>query len=268
VRKDNKGLWWRKGSCQRKCITIAGRDADCSAKPAVFGIFNRSRKILSLCTPQFPGRTGIKNGVMYLAIRGMDMRFTHISLIAVMLVVIAVAGCSGSSPTNPSGGGTQATSSSSSGSSGSSAAAVGGTDLFGGLNYNWVEYKMSTGSGDQAMTIYYKYDKQTGKCSMRFEGAAAANMPASMQNIDCSSKSGSTPSDPNHVSSDAQVSCSPLDESVTVPAGTFSATKCTVTSASQGTTATMWVVKNKFMVKMDAGSTQGGSVSMVLNSYG
>jgi hypothetical protein len=198
------------------------------------------------------------------------MKFSHISFIAVMLVVIAVAiaGCSGSSPATTSTSGANVAVTTVSGSSGSQAAAVSGANLFGNLNYNWVEYKMSTGSGDQSMTIYYKYNKQTGKCSMRFEGAAAANMPANMQNIDCSSKGGQSASNPNQVSSDAQVSCSPLEESVTVPAGTFSATKCTVTSASQGTTSTMWVDKGKFMVKMEASSSQGGSVSMVLNAYG
>lgn len=197
------------------------------------------------------------------------MRFSPIGIIAVMLVVIAVAlaGCSGSTPTAPSGGGTQAAGTSSSGSSGTPAAAVSGTDLFGGLNYNWVEYKMATGSDSNAMTIYYKYNRQTGKCSMRFEGAGASEMPAGMQEMDCSAKSGSQGSaDPNQVSSDAKVDCSLLDETVTVPAGTFSATRCTVTT--KDTTITSWVVKNKFAVKTEVSSTQGGSMSMVLNSYG
>jgi hypothetical protein len=203
------------------------------------------------------------------------MKFSCTSLIAVMLVVIAVAiaGCSSSSPAAPAGGGqttaapAATTSGSSSGSStGGSGSAVTGAGLFGGLNYNWVEYKMTTGSGDQSMTIYTKYDKVTGKCTMRFEGAAAANMPAGMQNIDCSSKgSSTTQSDPNKVSSDAQVTCSPLTESVSVPAGTFDATKCTVTS--QGHTSTTWVVKDKFMVRMES-SSDAGAVNMVLNSYG
>jgi len=204
------------------------------------------------------------------------MRFSHIGIIAVMLVVIAivVAGCSGSSGAKPLTTSTQApgsaaggSSSSGSSASGSSAAAVSGTDLFGGLNYNWVEYKMTTGSGSNAMTIYYKYNKQTGKCSMRFEGAGASQMPAGMQEMDCSGTgaSGKTSSDPNKVSSDAKVDCSLLDESVTVPAGTFSATKCTVTS--QGTTSTTWIAKGKFMVKMEA-NTGDGSMNMVLNSYG
>jgi hypothetical protein len=197
------------------------------------------------------------------------MRFSPIGIIAVMLVVIAVAlaGCSGSTPTAPSGGGTQAAVTSSSGSSGTQAAAISGTDLFGGLNYNWVEYKMVTGSGSNAMTIYYKHNRQTGKCTMRFEGAGASEIPAGMQEMDCSAKSGSQGSaDPNQVSSDAKVDCSLLDETVTVPAGTFSATKCTVTT--KDATITSWVVKNKFAVKTEVSSTQGGSMSMVLNSYG
>jgi len=201
------------------------------------------------------------------------MRFSHISLIAVMLVVIAVAlaGCTGSSPAAPSGGNTPAagsTTASSSGSSGSQPSAVSGADLFGNLNYNWVEYKMSTGSGSDAMTIYYKYNKQTGKCSMRFEGAGASDMPAGMQEMDCSGKGGSSgqaSADPNQVKSDAKVDCSLLDESVTVPAGTFSATKCTVTS--QGTTSTSWIAKGKFLVKTEV-NTGEGSMNMVLNAYG
>jgi len=202
------------------------------------------------------------------------MRISRIGFIAIMIVVIAVAiaGCSSTSPTAPATGGAQTTgtaaaaSSTGSSSSGSSAAAVSGADLFGGLSYNWVEYKIATGSGDQSMTIYYKYDK-AGKCTMRFEGAGAANMPASMQNIDCSAKGGSSTqsSNPNQVSSDAKVDCSLLEESVTVPAGTFSATKCTVTS--KGTTSTTWIAKGKFMVKMEA-STSEGSMNMVLNAYG
>jgi hypothetical protein len=188
-----------------------------------------------------------------------------------MLVVIAVsfAGCSGSSPVAPSSGGNTPVpgTTAPSGSSVTPAAAAGGADLFGGLSYNWVEYKMSTGSGNDAMTIYMKWNRQTGKCSMRFEGAAAAQMPANMQEMDCSAKPGQTSQgDPNKVSSDAKVDCALLEESVTVPAGTFSATKCTVTS-KDGMVGTTWIAKGKFMVKMEANSGEG-TTSMVLNSYG
>jgi hypothetical protein len=197
------------------------------------------------------------------------MRVSHIGIIAVTLVVIAVAfaGCSGSSPAAPSGGGGPSAGTPASGSSGGGAAAVSGTDLFGGLSYNWVEYKMSTGSGSEAMTIYMKYNRQTGKCTMRFEGAAAAQMPAGMQEMDCSAQPGqASAGDPNKVSPDAKVDCSLLEESVTVPAGTFSATKCTVTS--HGSTSTTWIAKGKFMVKMEGSTPDGGTVNMVLNAYG
>jgi len=196
------------------------------------------------------------------------MRFSHFSLIAIMLVVIAVAlsGCTGSSPSAPA---TPAVGSPASGSSGSQASAPSGTDLFGNLNYNWVEYKMAMGSGDEAMTIYYKYNKATGKCSMRFEGAGMENMPAGMQDMDCSgsgASSGQTSADPNEVSSDAKIDCGLLDESVTVPAGTFSATKCTVTT-KDGMTSTSWIAKGKFLVKTNI-KTDEGNVDMVLNAYG
>lgn len=199
------------------------------------------------------------------------MRFSHIGIIAVMLVVIAVAlaGCSGSSPTAPSSGSTQAPGTTApSGSSGSPSAAVSGTDLFGGLTYNWVEYKTTVGSGKDSMTMYMKYNRQTGKCTMRFEGAGAENMPAGMQEMDCSATGGQAGStgDPNEVSPDAKVDCSILEESVTVPAGTFSATKCTITS-SEGTISHAWMAKGKFLVKMEA-STGEGSMDMVLNAYG
>ena len=197
------------------------------------------------------------------------MRFSPIGIIAVVLVVtaVAIAGCSSSSPPPSSSGGTQAPgTTAAAGSSAGSGAAVSGAGLFGNLNYNWVEYKMSTGSGSDAMTIYMKYNKQTGKCTMRFEGAGASQLPASMQEMDCSAQGGqASAGDPNIIDPKQRVDCALLEESVTVPAGTFSATKCTVTS--EGYTSTTWVAKGKFMVKME-GTSAGGSTSMVLNAYG
>ncbi len=216
----------------------------------------------------------------------MDMKVSHISILAVMLVVAAVisAGCSGSSPATPpaggtpttgispsgstsppSGGETQIKGTSSPGASGTQAAAVTGADLFGHLNYNWVEYKTTTGTGSEAMTVYMKYNRLTGRCTMRFEGAAAAQIPPGMQEMDCSAR-GTTQNDPNQVSSDTKVDCSLADETVTVPAGTFSATKCTVTS-KDGTVGMVWIARGQFMVRMEAGTGQG-SATMVLNAYG
>jgi hypothetical protein len=199
------------------------------------------------------------------------MKISGISIFAIILVVIAVAiaGCSSTSPTTPATGttpasGSAATTTGPASSGGATGGSVSGAQLFGGLSYNFVEYKMSTGSGSDAMTIYYKYNKQTGKCTMRFEGAQPVQgMPSEM---DCSSSgAGKATGDPNKVSSDSQVTCSPIDEVVIVPAGTFTATKCTITSKDGS--ATTWVVKDKFMVKMQSSSGQG-SVEMVLNSYG
>jgi hypothetical protein len=107
--------------------------------------------------------------------------------------------------------------------------------------------------------MYYKWT-QSGECSIWMEGEEATPM-------DCSTVGGSkvASSDPNYVSPDAQVSCSPLPETVIVPAGSFSATKCTITSPD-GNTATSWVVKDRFMVKLES-SSGGRSAGMVLNAY-
>ena len=205
------------------------------------------------------------------------MKISRIMIIAIMLVVItaACAGCASTTPPASTPGATQTAATSAvpattaagipatTTSAPAAGSAVSGSDLFGGLSYNFVEYKMSAGSGSDAMTIYYKYNKVTGKCTMRFEGAQQVQgMPAEM---DCSSSGGTTTNDPNKVSSDAQVTCSPIDEVVIVPAGTFTATKCTVTTKDGS--ATTWVVRDRFMVKMQSSSPQG-SVEMVLNSYG
>ncbi len=187
----------------------------------------------------------------------------------IIMVAVVLAGCTGGSPAAPSGSGAQATSAAGTpvpGATGSPGTPLSGTGLFGGLNYNWVEYRMSTGTGSDAMTVYYKYNKVTGKCSMRFEGAAAAQMPANMRETDCSAKGNTaTTSDPNTVNPDAKIDCSPIPETVTVPAGTFSATKCTITG-KEGT-STAWVVKDKFLVKTEV-KTPEGAMDMVLNAYG
>jgi hypothetical protein len=191
--------------------------------------------------------------------------FIILGLLVVLGAMFAFAGYTSTPPSSTPGATQTATTSAGIPATTTSAPATGsavsGSDLFGGLSYNWVEYKMSAGSGSDAMTIYYKYNKQTGKCTMRFEGAQVQGMPAEM---DCSS-SGTTTSDPNKVSSDAQVTCSPVDEPVIVPAGTFTATKCTITLKDGS--ATTWVVRDKFMVKMQSSSPQG-SGEMVLNGYG
>lgn len=191
------------------------------------------------------------------------MKISHISIITIILVVIAVAiaGCSSTSPTTPATT-TQPASGPGTG-TGASSGSVSAGQLFGGVGYNWVEYKMSSGSGADAMTIYYKYNKQTGKCTMRFEGGQnMAGMPTEM---DCSSTGGgNTQGDPNQVGSDVQF-IKVGTEVVTVPAGTFTADKYTATY--QGTTATYWFVNGKPLIKMTGGDATG-SMTMELNGMG
>ena len=195
-----------------------------------------------------------------------NMNISRISIFAIILVVIAVAiaGCSSTSPTTPATGTTPAGGSApvTTTSGGASSGSVSGGQLFGGVGYNWVEYKMSTGSGSNAMTIYYKYNKQTGKCTMRFEGQAVQGMPSEM---DCSSTGGGkAQGDPNQVGSDVQF-IKVGTEAVTVPAGTFTADKYTATY--QGTTGTYWFVNGKPLIKMTSGDATG-SMTMELNAMG
>jgi hypothetical protein len=200
---------------------------------------------------------------------GVVLKISRVSIIAIVLVVIAVAiaGCSSTSPTTPATGGTPAATTAAGAPSGTTAAPSGGSvsggQLFGGTGYNWVEYKMSTGSGSDAMTIYYKYDKQTGKCTMRFEGAKKIEgMPTVM---DCSSTGGGkAQSDPNQVNPDVKF-VKVGTEVVTVPAGTFTADKYTATY--QGVTGTYWFVTGKPLIKMASGDATG-SMNMELNGMG
>lgn len=206
------------------------------------------------------------------------MKVTYYSVIAVLLLVTAAAfaGCASSQPAASSGsaatpaqasgsGAPAAAAATSAASSGSSSAS--GSQLFGGLSYNWVEYKMTAGeTAAEKMTIYYKYNKQTGKCTMRFEGAGAAEMAqAGVSEMDCSSTGSSKgTADPNEAS-DVQFN-KVGTEVVTVPAGTFTADKYVATS-KDGMSATYWIASGKPLLKMQGGDSTG-SVLMELNGMG
>jgi hypothetical protein len=186
-------------------------------------------------------------------------------LIVLLVIAVAFAGCSGTSTTPTTSGGQAATQAAGGASSGSSAAggSVSAASLFGNLGYEWVEYKMVAGTGAEKMTIYYKYNQKTGKCSMRFEGGAAMQgMPTEM---DCSSTgSAQASSNPNDVGSDVKL-VKVGTESVTVPAGTFVADKYTATVG--GNTATYWIAAGKPLIKMEGGNAEGKAI-MELNSWG
>jgi hypothetical protein len=215
------------------------------------------------------------------------MKVSQIGIIAIMLVVIAVAlsGCTSQTTTTQSGSFGQATPAASGAATGGSGAASGGSgaasssgssgpvsaaSVFGNLGYEWVEYKMAAGEGAEKMTIYYKYNHKTGKCTMRFEGAAAVQgMPSEM---DCSagaaggSSGKSAGGNPNDVSPDVKL-VKVGTETVTVGAGTFVADKYTATSKDM--TATYWIANGKPLLKMEGSSTgQGGNVVMELNGWG
>lgn len=207
------------------------------------------------------------------------MKFLHIGGIAIIFVVIAVsiAGCTSSSPATPEApviggapsGGSAVTSVGSAAPSGGSAAPaelVGGNQLFGGLTYDWAEYRMSGGTGAGQMTIYYNYNHKTGKCTMRFEGAITVEgMPSEM---DCSesgaSSGGQSAGNPNDVGSDVTF-VKIGTESVTVPAGTFDADRYTATM--EGTTTTYWIANGKPLLRMESGNTEN-KVVMELNGWG
>jgi len=190
------------------------------------------------------------------------MRFTYVSIIAIMFVVIAVAiaGCSSTGPAAPSTGG--APSGGSSTPAGSSAPAAGsvvsGANIFGGAtSYNWMEYKMST----SGMTIYTKYEK-SGKCTMRMEGK---DLPGGSMTQDCSSTGGQAQqvqNNPSKVSSDVTYTFTGI-EPVSVPAGTYP-TASKYTSIYKGVTSTFWTAPGvPGFVKMVA-----GDVTMELNGWG
>jgi hypothetical protein len=199
-----------------------------------------------------------------------------LGLMVILFIVSALAGCSGSSQqgtsspgvqTTPATGGAQQSTGGGS-TSGSTAAQALGT-----VNYNWVEYKMTSGAGAQQMVMYMKVDKQKGTCSIRVEGQNIPGMTG--QEMPCGqSTGGQARSDPNQVS--PSVSWTYVGtESVTVPAGTFMASKYTATiqgvQGSEGSTATYWVVKGTPLVKMvTSTATSGGQVSstMELNGWG
>jgi hypothetical protein len=204
------------------------------------------------------------------------MKFSHISVIAIILVVIAVsiAGCTSSSPATPASpatgsapvSGTAAPAKVTAAPAAAASGPVSGASLFGGLNYEWTEYKMSTGTGTDAMTIFYKYNQKTGKCTMRFESAQKIEgMPSEM---DCgmasSSSGGQSASNPNDVGPD--VKCVKVGtETVTVPAGTFLADKYTATMGD--TSSTYWIANGKPLLKMEGGNKES-NVVMVLNAWG
>ena len=204
------------------------------------------------------------------------MNVSRIAILAVMVVVIAVAlaGCTGSSPAAPAtpaagsaaSGGSSGGAQAAQGSTGTGSGALTAASIFGTLNYDWVEYKMTAGEGQEKMTVYYKYNHKTGKCTMRFEMAEKIEgMPTEMDCSATQTTGGQSAGNPNEVDNSVQFH-KVGTETVTVPAGTFVADKYQATF--DGSTATYWVANGKPLLKMEGASTGEGGAVMELNDWG
>ncbi|PKG33195.1 hypothetical protein [Methanoregula sp.] len=193
------------------------------------------------------------------------MTFSKMGIIAIILVAIAVAaaGCSGNSQPAQPGAGAASAGGSSPATGGSGAGAATGTDLLGGVNYEWVEYKITSNAGGEKVSMFFKYNQKTGKCTMRIDGME--DQTDMLSNLDCSS-SGSTgsASNPNDIGSDVRLA-KVSTETVTVPAGTFVADK--YMASSNGVTAYYWIASGKPLIKMDGGSAEG-TVTTELAGWG
>lgn len=199
------------------------------------------------------------------------MKLSTVGFIAIAFIVItvAIAGCATTQTSVKSGDFGQVTTTGGTGAagSGSGPGSAGDGPVFGAVNYDWVEYRMTmAGQGSQKMYIYYKFNKKTGKCTMRFEAPEnVKNMPTEMDCTSTGSGSSDSSNDPNTVESDVKF-IKVGTESVTVPAGTFIADK--YTSTYQGkTVGTYWFVSDKPFLKMES-ITDGGTVTMELNDWG
>lgn len=194
------------------------------------------------------------------------MRILHLGFVAILLIAVALAGCTGSGQsTLAAGTGTPGGSGSASGNpvpSGSPATAMAsGAQLLGGLTYEWAEYRMVSQSSGEKMTMYFKYNHKTGKCTMRIESASGMSVPE----MDCSSTGNAqTGNNPNDISSEVKLTKAGT-ETVTVPAGTFVADKYTASYGSG--TATYWIASGKPLIKMEGGTAEGSAI-LELNSWG
>lgn len=193
------------------------------------------------------------------------MKSSHIGVFAIILVMIAVtaAGCSGNSQPASSASGTVSTTAASAQAGSSAETGVSGSQILGGLNYEWVEYKITSNAGGEKVSMYFKYNQKTGKCSMRIEGMEDVN--GLISNMDCSSAgSSSSASDPNDIGSDIKLT-KVATETITVPAGTFTTDKFMVSSG--GVTTNYWIASGKPIVKMEGGSAEG-TVTTELSGWG
>lgn len=190
------------------------------------------------------------------------MNVSGMGIIVITLVVIAtaLAGCATTQTTVKSGDFGQVTptpGSATTGSGISSGDIINAGSLFGDLNYDWVEYRITpAGQADQQMTIYFKFNQKSHKCTMRFESSQKSErIPEEMDCTPSGSGTSQSSADPNNVKADI-IFVKAGTETITVPAGTFVADKYTVSYERQYT-ATYWFVTGKPFIKMVSGDGRG-----------
>jgi len=219
------------------------------------------------------------------------MRFTYVSIIAIMFVVIAVAiaGCSSTGPAAPAGGGVPAATTTGGAPPGTASApaagsVVSGASLFGNANYKWFEYKMTSKDMSSNMKTEVSQDTYKGKAATHTKMTSTMTTPMADTTItdmyvDASGVSlgghmkmisngqtvldedippGDTSKAPKDLNADTTVQYTFIGvEPVTVPAGTYPAAM-NYTATFQGKTSTYWTAPGVPMfVKMVVKSTDG-----------
>ena len=232
------------------------------------------------------------------------MKFTYVSIVAVMFVVIAVAaaGCASTSPSSSNSA--QASGAPSSGTTSPSAASssspqVGSTSSASSIfstNYNWMEYQTSANYNGKQSTMDMKYERSTGD----YQGSPAVHVELTMT----SSSNGGTNSVIDYywdtamdkllggtmtmtVNGKTMTISIPAEEltqaqatnfhtgtltfagveSVTVPAGTYPAAS-KYTETTNGVDVTFWSAPGvPVPVKMASSSSSGSSTSELVG-YG
>lgn len=220
------------------------------------------------------------------------MKFSHISVIAIILVVIAVsiAGCTSSSPATPAapatGGAPSGGSAAPAGGSSAPAAGsvVSGANIFGNVNYKWFEYKMTAKDMSSNTKNEVFQDTYNGKAATHTKMTSTMTTPMTTTTItdlyvDASGVSlgghmkmisngqtimdqdippGDTSKVPKDPNADKTVQYTFVGvEPVTVPAGTYPAAM-KYTATIQGITSTYWTAPGiPMFVKMVIKSTDG-----------
>lgn len=228
------------------------------------------------------------------------MRFSHVSIAAIVILVIAIAfaGCSSSTQSSTGSGGSAAQATSASGAAQATTTAASSSQQVGssvssssifGSSFTWMEYKTTSSYGGTTTTMNIKTERSTGD----YKGTPAIHMKMTMTTssgmttvsdiyYDTSMKNvlgGTMTTTMNGQTYTTDIPASQLQtmkssgftgdysmtyagiEPVTVPAGTY-ATANKYTASREGTDTTYWVATGvPVPVKYTSSSSQGSSTS-------